>query len=101
MPAPYNLTNITGQGNPAQLVTNINTLSGGLLGISMLFSFFFITWIGLTLFGNGSRDSFAASTFVTTLLSFLFWTQAWITDTIVIVMIGLTLVAITILRFRR
>ncbi len=100
MPAPYNLTNISGTSNPGDLITNINTLSNGLLGVSMIVSFFMIAWIGLTLNGNGARDSFAASTFATTILSMFFWSQGWVTGTILIVFVVLSVTSIALLRFR-
>ncbi len=100
MPAPYNLTNVSSSSNPGDLITNLNTLSGGLLGVSMILSFFMIAWIGLTLNGNGARDSFAASTFATTVLSIFFWSQGWISSTILIVFVTLSVASIALLRFR-
>lgn len=100
MPAPYNLTNVTSSSNPGELIANLNALSNSLLGVSMVISFFFIAWIGLTLNGNGARDSFAASTFATLIITMFFWSQNWVSSTILIVFVTLSVSSIALLKFR-
>jgi len=100
MPAPYNLTNVTTSSNPGDLIANLNALSNSLLGVSMVVSFFFIAWIGLTLNGNGARDSFAASSFATLIITMLFWSQGWVSSTILIIFVSISVGSIALLRFR-
>ncbi len=101
MPAPYNISLVTGTSNPSELILGLNTLSGGLLGTSMIVSFFFIAWIGLTLNGNGVKDSFAASSFATAIMAMFFWSQLWISGTLVIISFTFVLISILLLSFNR
>jgi len=101
MPAPYNLSALTGTSGPSELIQGINAQSGGLLGISMILSFFFIAIIGLMLRGNGAKDSFAASSFVTTVLALFFWSQAWISSTVLIINMGFVIASVLLLSFGR
>jgi len=68
--APYDLTNITGDGNILDFVRNVNDLTGGNYMTGMLFAGFIILFTSMRFAGN--KDALIASSFIITVLAIFF-----------------------------
>ena len=77
-PAPYDLTNITGDGNILDFVRNVNDLTGQTFMTGILFAGFVILFTSMRFAGN--RDALLASSFIITVLSIFFRALQFIED---------------------
>ena len=96
----YNLTNVTNATGYNEIIVSLNSLSGDLLGVTIVLSLFFIMFIGLILRESLVRDAFAASTWVTTVFTLLLWALGIVGEVILFIFVILTAVSVVMLRIR-
>ena len=72
-----NLRNIT---EPTDIIYGLNESSGNLLGVTFLFTVFIILLLVLLNNGNDLKISFAASSFVGLILSWVLWIADLVAD---------------------
>jgi hypothetical protein len=97
MTAPYNVSRIANSTSFGEFASNINTASGGFLGIAILASYFIIALATLITNGYTFKESYAASTFTTSIMTILFWLLEWVGETILFFFLALTLVGFAML----
>ena len=94
----YNLTNISNSGNILDFEQHINSeLTGGLFGFFVLLSFLIVLFVAY----KHERISlrFAAASFLTTILSFLFRIISLRNDLVVFVFVVITAISIVIAKY--
>lgn len=97
--AIYNLTNVSNSSNMWELTDNINSLSDGWLGISILLSFTIIIFISMK--DYPFKDAAAATMFISVIMAILFRTIGFVTDFVLFIYVILAAVAIIGLLFNR
>jgi len=66
----YNLTNISGSGDPLSFVTNVNALTGGTWAVMILLIGFIVLFVATK--SRQSSHAFSASSIITGILGILF-----------------------------
>ena len=93
-PAPYDLTNITGDGNILDFVRNVNDLTGQTFMTGILFAGFVILFTSMRFAGN--KDALIASSFIITVLAIFFRALEFIDNGKLIIIIVAFLLIFTI-----
>lgn len=84
-------TNIT---NPTQIITGINSTTGNILGVVVLFTVWIIMVVVLLNNGHSLKSSFSAGTYVGLILSWVLWILDMISPTWMYFMLIMTAVAL-------
>jgi drug/metabolite transporter (DMT)-like permease len=88
-----NLSNVT---TPDQIFTNLNINMGYTMGIGILVGFFFILFFALKN-NTTTKNAFASSSFLVTIVAWLLWVINWISTKYFIIFITMTIVGVVIL----
>lgn len=94
----YNTTNITDANNLAGVLEGVNQLTSGLFVIFIMGALFLIL---LIMFQNKAepKNIFVAASFITSIVSVLFWALGWIGTNIVFYPIVMLMAAIIVKLF--
>ena len=78
----YNLTNISGSGDPLSFLVSVNDLTGGVWAVMVLLIGWVVIFVAVK--GHGNKASFASASIVTAVLSIFFTIMGLVPDYVLV-----------------
>jgi len=94
----YNITAATNTTSIVTLAQNLNTVSGGLIGTSIVFIGFFVTFVAMK--GWENKDAFAASSFGWSVITYLLFLAGVVPETPMFAFVIIGLIGLLMLLLR-
>lgn len=91
----YNITNLTASNNAYELLMNLSSLSGDLLGLVLLIVIFSISFINLKYF-HDTKESLSLASVIGLIAGIIFRILGLVNDTFIFVMFLLVLIILLV-----